>query len=58
MACYTQKEIAERIECPRTTVETVLTGKAEPPKSSKPAAEHLIDFEIPIYNDDGKTWNV
>lgn len=50
MACYTQEEIAERCECERTTVESILTKMAELPKSSKPIAEHLTDFDIPIYN--------
>lgn len=50
MACYTEKEIAEVIGNPRTTIETVLTETAKLPKSSQPASEHLTDFEVPIYN--------
>ena len=48
MACHTQEEIAERCECPRTTVETVLTEMEKFPKSSKPSADHLTDFDIPV----------
>jgi hypothetical protein len=53
MACYTQEEIAEREEIPRSTVEAILTEMAELPKLSKSdlaLAEHAVDFEAPIYN--------
>lgn len=50
LACHTQEEIAEAVGCPRTTVEEVLTKTAVLPESSKPAADHLVDFTIPLYN--------
>jgi len=50
LACYTQEEIAEKEDCPRTTVETVLTEMEMLQKSSKPYADHLIGFEVPFYN--------
>ncbi|MCH8312220.1 MAG: hypothetical protein IID17_04470 [Nitrospinae bacterium] len=50
LACYTQEEIAGMVDCPRTTVEAVLTESAELPKSAKPYADHLVDFTPPIYN--------
>jgi hypothetical protein len=33
-----------------TTGDDVLAEMAELPKAVKPAAEHLIDFEVPLYN--------
>ncbi len=48
LACYTQEEIAGMVDCPRTTVEAVLTESAELPKSSKPYAGHLVDFTPPV----------
>jgi hypothetical protein len=59
MACYTQQEIADAIECPRQTVADVLkpwsdfhtcaeTGNLA--ESGKAAAQHLTDFEPPLYN--------
>ena len=55
LACYTrrcrsvhQEQIAERENVPRSTVETILTESAELPESSKPAANHLTDFDPPI----------
>ncbi len=50
MACYTQEEIAERERIDDRTVRDVLGEMAEVPKSLKPAADHLADFEPPIYN--------
>jgi hypothetical protein len=50
MACYTQKEIGEREGLTHQAVDLVLQEMAELPKIAKPIAEHLIDFDVPIYN--------
>jgi len=50
LACYTQEEIGEMVGITKETVSQVCQKMAELPKSDKPAAEHLTDFEPPIYN--------
>ena len=50
MACYTQEEIAKREEVHKDTISEVCRKMAELQKSDKPYAEHLIDFEVPLYN--------
>ena len=50
LACYTQEEIAEREGITHQAVDQVLQEMADLPKIAKPHADHLIDFEIPIYN--------
>lgn len=50
MACYTQEEIAEREEIHKDTVSEICRKMAELPESDKPSADHLIDFEVPLYN--------
>jgi transcriptional regulator with XRE-family HTH domain len=50
MACYTQEEIAEVVGCHKDTVSEICRKMAELPKSGKPAAEHLTDFDTPLYN--------
>ena len=45
-------EMSKEWECPRTTVETVLTGIEKLPKANKPTADHLTDFDVPFY----KVW--
>ena len=50
MACHTQDEIAKECDCPQQTVADILPKTAELPKSVKPAADHLTDFEVPIFN--------
>jgi len=50
MACYTQDEIAERCDCHKDTVSEICRKMADLPKSDKPAADHLTDFDVPIYN--------
>jgi ParB-like chromosome segregation protein Spo0J len=52
-ACYTQEEIAERLEIERRTVADWLANFGEfghMSESAKAAANHAIDFERPIYN--------
>jgi transcriptional regulator with XRE-family HTH domain len=41
--CYTQAEIAERVGCSRTTVESVLTDSENSPDSSKPTTRYEED---------------
>jgi len=43
LACYTQKEIAEREGITKETVSEVCQKMADLPKSAKPFAEHLTD---------------
>jgi hypothetical protein len=51
--CYTQEEIAEREAITHQAVDLVLQEMASLPKlaeSDKAAAEHLTDFDPPLYN--------
>lgn len=50
MACHTQEEIAELVGCAKSQVNEVCSESAELPESNKPAASHLVDFEVPLYN--------
>ena len=51
MACNTQGEIAEAVGLNPTDKALRVSGNmVELPKNQKPAAEHLTDFELPLYN--------
>ena len=51
MACYTQAKIAAEESITKETVSEIVRQKtADLPKSDKPAANHLTDFDPPIYN--------
>src|SRR5436309_97120 len=52
MACHSQQEIAEAVGCSQSEVaKSIPNGSfAVWNKSAQPAADHLIDFEPPIYN--------
>ena len=53
LQCYTQEEIAAECECDQKTVTNIVSGiTADLPNflKSKPAANHLVDFQTPIYN--------
>jgi transposase len=50
LSCHTQEEIAERVGISQKAVDLVLEETAEVPKLLKPSADHLTDFEVPIYN--------
>jgi hypothetical protein len=50
LACYTQQEIADAEGMDHSAVSRILCEVAELPKSTKPAANHEIDFDIPLYN--------
>jgi hypothetical protein len=54
MACYTHEEIAEALECPKRTVTDAITTLGENGKpaasAQSAAAQHLTDFDPPLYN--------
>jgi len=53
LACYTQEEIAERENVTQQAVAKITTGFTNfgsIAESSKPAALHQTDFDVPIYN--------
>jgi len=52
LACYTQDEIAEAVGCSQSEVaKSIPNGDiAEWNKSDAPAASHLTDFQVPLYN--------
>ena len=50
LSCHTQKEIAEAVNCSQQTIADNLPKMENLPKSAKPYANHLVDFDIPIYN--------
>ena len=52
-ACYTQQEIAGAVGCSTGEVSAITSETADLPnltKSDLAAAEHLTDFNVPIYN--------
>lgn len=51
LACYTQEEIAEAVGLNTTDKSLRVSGNsAELPKNQKAAADHLTDFDVPLYN--------
>lgn len=50
LSCYTQEEIAGMVGCDQKTVTNIIGESAELPKLLKPAADHLTDFNPPVYN--------
>ncbi|MCP4539860.1 MAG: ParB N-terminal domain-containing protein [Chloroflexi bacterium] len=50
LSCHTQQVIAEAVQCDQKTVENVLGKKDICPKFLKPTADHLVDFEVPLYS--------
>ena len=51
LACYTQEEIAEREGCSVQVVKDAISDYSEGlPKNLQPSADHLTDFDPPIYN--------
>ena len=51
LACYTQQEIADAVGCSKGEANNMICSQTEElPKMNKPAAEHLTDFDVPIYN--------
>ena len=49
-ACCTQEEIAEKEGLSKAEVNNVCSEMAELPNVNKPIAEHLVDFDPPLYN--------
>ncbi len=50
MACHTQEDIAEKENVTHQAVDKILQQMEELPEVAKPIANHLVDFEVPIYN--------
>jgi hypothetical protein len=50
MACYAQEEIAETVGCGQSTISEVLSEQYLNTESIEPVAEHMTDFDPPIYN--------
>jgi hypothetical protein len=53
LACYTQEEIAERESLTHPAIGMILKETADLPKlteSQQAAANHAVDFELPLYN--------
>jgi transcriptional regulator with XRE-family HTH domain len=50
LACHTQEEIAEREGMSQPQIKEILSEMAELPKPIKASANHLTDFEVPLYN--------
>ena len=50
LACFTQQEIAERLDISQQTVSAALPDSATLPNPVKLQAEHSVDFNVPIYN--------
>jgi len=51
LTCYTQEEIAEKVELSVGDKSLRISGKwAELPNNAKPYADHLVDFTPPVYN--------
>jgi hypothetical protein len=50
LACHSQEEIAEAVGVTHQAVALVLQESATLPEIAKPAAAHLTDFEVPLYN--------
>ena len=50
MSCHTQEEIADDCECERHDVDNFLRKTEMLPNNAKPAADHLTDFDVPVYN--------
>ena len=50
LSCHTQQEIAEMVGLSQPQVNELLSEMAILPKSIQPVADHLVDFEVPLYN--------
>jgi len=50
MACYSQEEIGEAVGMTSQGVGQILKETATVPDVSKPYADRLVDFDIPINN--------
>ena len=50
LACWTQEEIAKEVGCSKGEVNAICSEMADLPKLNKPAVDHTVDFEVPLYN--------
>ncbi len=50
MACHSTDEIAKEVDVGKADVSKVCSELEELPISNKPAAEHAVDFDPPLYN--------
>ncbi len=50
MACHTQQEIAEAVECGKATVAQEIMQNGKLADLQQAAADHLTDFKPPFYN--------
>lgn len=50
LTCHTHEEIADIVGLSRSQVGEILMESAKLPKSAEAASNHLVDFEIPLYN--------
>lgn len=50
LASYSQEEIADAVGISRSQVSEIVSGSAKLPKPAEAAANHLVDFEVPLYN--------
>ena len=50
LACHTQEEIAEAVKCTQQAISEVIQKQFCETEIVKPSANHLTDFDPPIYN--------
>ncbi|NUO10029.1 MAG: ParB/RepB/Spo0J family partition protein [Candidatus Brocadia sp.] len=50
LTCHTHEEIADVVGLSRSQVGEILTESVKLPKSAETTANHLVDFEVPLYN--------
>lgn len=50
LTCHTHEEIADIVGLSRSQVSGILTELARLPKPAEAAANHLVDYEVPLYN--------
>ena len=51
MSCHTQEEITERENIDKAQVSRICCETAELPERNKPAANHMTDFDVPIWSE-------
>lgn len=50
LSCHTQEEIADAVGISRSQIGEIVSKSEKLPKSAEAAANHLVDFEVPLYN--------
>jgi len=48
LACYTQEEIADKVDLTQNAIKEILNKSAELPKHLKPYTDHRVDFDPPV----------